>query len=109
VIEGPRFSTRAESAWFRSMGWDLVNMTAYPEGWLARELGLCYANVSLVTDYDVGVADDAAHAAVTAQAVLEAFAANIERLRALLSSAVSRIGEPPPGDACRQALDDAAL
>ena len=47
VIEGPRFSTRAESAWFRSMGWDLVNMTAYPEGWLARELGLCYANLSL--------------------------------------------------------------
>ena len=37
------------------MGWDLVNMTAYPEGWLARELGLCYANLSLVTDYDVGV------------------------------------------------------
>ena len=44
------------------MGWDLVNMTAYPEGWLARELGLCYANVSLVTDYDVGVAGDDAHA-----------------------------------------------
>ena len=82
VIEGPRFSTRAESAWFRSMGWDLVNITAYPEGWLARELGLCYANISLVTDYDVGVAGDEAHAAVTAQAVLEAFAANIECLRA---------------------------
>ena len=60
VIEGPRFSTRAESAWFRAMGWDLVNMTAYPEGWLARELGLCYANLSLVTDYDVGVAGDGA-------------------------------------------------
>ena len=109
VIEGPRFSTRAESAWFRSMGWDLVNMTAYPEGWLARELGLCYANVSLVTDYDVGVAGDEAHAAVTAQAVLEAFAANIERLRALLAATVSRAGEAPPGDACGQALDDAAL
>jgi 5'-methylthioadenosine phosphorylase len=109
VIEGPRFSTRAESAWFRSMAWDLVNMTAYPEGWLARELGLCYANVSLVTDYDVGVAGDGAHAAVTAQAVLEAFAANIERLRALLAETVSRTGEAPPGDTCRQALDDAAL
>jgi len=109
VIEGPRFSTRAESAWFRSMGWDLVNMTAYPEGWLARELGLCYANVSLVTDYDVGVAGDETRAAVTAQAVLEAFAANIERLRALLSEAVARSGEAPPGDVCRQALDDAAL
>ena len=97
VIEGPRFSTRAESAWFRAMGWDLVNMTAYPEGWLARELGLCYANLSLVTDYDVGVEGAAAQAAVTAQAVLEAFAANIERLRALLTSAVSRIGEAAAG------------
>ena len=94
VIEGPRFSTRAESAWFRSMGWDLVNMTAYPEGWLARELGLCYANVSLVTDYDVGVAGEE-HAAVTAQAVLEAFAANIERLRALLAT-VSAPAKPRP-------------
>ena len=109
VIEGPRFSTRAESAWFRSMGWDLVNMTAYPEGWLARELGLCYANLSLVTDYDVGVAGDATGEAVTAQAVLETFAANIERLRALLATAIARIGEAPPGDACRQALDAAAL
>jgi 5'-methylthioadenosine phosphorylase len=108
VIEGPRFSTRAESAWFRAMGWDLVNMTAYPEGWLARELGLCFANVSLVTDYDVGVAGDDAHAAVTAQVVLETFAANIERLRLLLASAIARIGEPPPGDACGQALEGAA-
>ena len=88
------------------MGWDLVNMTAYPEGWLARELGLCYANISLVTDYDVGVAGGEA---VTARAVLEAFAANIERLRRLLATAVARIGEPPPGDACRQALDAAAI
>jgi len=91
------------------MGWDLVNMTAYPEGWLARELGLCYANVSLVTDYDVGVAGDEGSGAVTAKAVLETFAANIERLRLLLASAVARIGEAPPDDACRQALDSAAI
>ena len=109
VIEGPRFSTRAESAWYRAMGWDLVNMTAYPEGWLARELGLCYANLSLITDYDVGVAGDDTHAAVTAQAVLAAFAANIERLRALLTAAVARAGDPPAGDACRSALDDALI
>jgi 5'-methylthioadenosine phosphorylase len=109
VIEGPRFSTRAESAWFQAMGWDLVNMTAYPEGWLARELGLCYANVSLVTDYDVGVAGDEGAEAVTAKVVLETFAANIERLRLLLGSAVARIGEAPPDDACSRALDGAAL
>jgi 5'-methylthioadenosine phosphorylase len=109
VIEGPRFSTRAESAWFQAMGWDVVNMTAYPEGWLARELGLCYANVSLITDYDVGVAGDAAHAAVTAQAVLEVFAENIEHLRMLLARAVSRAGPAPPDDTCRRALENAAL
>ena len=50
VIDGPRFSTRAESRWFSAAGFDVVNMTQYPECWLARELGLCYANVSLVTD-----------------------------------------------------------
>ncbi|MGG7377301.1 hypothetical protein ACQ7B2_00330, partial [Escherichia coli] len=58
VIHGPRFSTRAESRWFSSMGWEVINMTAYPEGWLARELELCYANVSLITDYDVGIEGD---------------------------------------------------
>jgi 5'-methylthioadenosine phosphorylase len=109
VIEGPRFSTRAESAWFQAMGWDVVNMTAYPEGWLARELGLCYANVSLITDYDVGVAGDASHEAVTAQAVLEVFAGNIERLRMLLARAVSRIGPVPSDDACRRALENAGI
>ena len=109
VIEGPRFSTRAESAWYQAMGWDVINMTAYPEGWLARELGLCYANLSLVTDYDVGVAGDESRAAVTAQAVLAAFAGNIEKLRALLTSAVARIGDPPPSDVCRSALDDAVI
>jgi 5'-methylthioadenosine phosphorylase len=54
VIQGPRFSTRAESKWFQEMGWDTINMTAYPEGYLARELELCYANISMVTDHDVG-------------------------------------------------------
>ena len=55
VIQGPRFSTRAESAWFSGLGWHVVNMTAYPECHLARELELCYANVSMVTDHDAGV------------------------------------------------------
>src|SRR5262245_9322963 len=66
VIQGPRFSTRAESAWFQQMGWDVINMTAYPEGYLARELELCYANISMVTDHDVGVdgAEPVSHEAV---------------------------------------------
>ena len=63
----------------------------------------------LITDYDVGVAGDDAHAAVTAQAVVETFAANIERLRGLLVRAVTRFGEAAPDDPCPRALDDAAL
>ena len=55
VIQGPRFSTRAESRWLQAAGWDVINMTAYPECHLARELELCYATIAMVTDYDVGV------------------------------------------------------
>jgi 5'-methylthioadenosine phosphorylase len=108
VVEGPRFSTRAESTWFAAAGWDVVNMTAYPEGWLARELGLCYANVSLVTDYDVGVAGDPSVPAVTAAEVMEVFARTNARLRELLRAAIPRLG-PQPEDACRRALDGARV
>src|SRR6266705_580329 len=55
VIEGPRFSTRAESRFYSQQGWEIINMTQFPEALLARELEMCYAHVSLVTDYDVGV------------------------------------------------------
>ncbi|KKR13692.1 MAG: Purine nucleoside phosphorylase [Candidatus Woesebacteria bacterium GW2011_GWA1_39_21b] len=55
VIQGPRFSTQAESEWLAKNGWDLVNMTQYPECYFARELGLCYGAVAAITDYDVGV------------------------------------------------------
>ena len=108
VIEGPRFSTRAESAWFSQMGWDAINMTAYPEGWLARELAMCYANVALITDYDVGVAGDPDAPPVTADAVIEVFRRNNERLRDLLFAVIPLIGEQPD-DACRNALAGAVL
>lgn len=55
VIQGPRFSTRAESKWFASQGFTLVNMTGYPEAVLARELEMCYAAIALVTDLDAGI------------------------------------------------------
>lgn len=103
VIEGPRFSTRAESRWFAQMGWDVINMTQYPECWLARELGLCYANLSLVTDYDVGIDDIPP---VTANEAFRVFADNLDRLRALLVRAVPRIN-PQQGDLCASALDSA--
>src|SRR3954454_7867782 len=55
VIQGPRFSSRAESRWYRSQGFEVINMTQYPEAYLARELGICYAAIALITDYDTGV------------------------------------------------------
>jgi 5'-methylthioadenosine phosphorylase len=84
VINGPRFSTRAESSWFRSAGFDLVNMTQYPEAALAREAGLAYAGVALITDYDSGVEDDPAVEPVSQEQVFANFEANVARLRELL-------------------------
>jgi 5'-methylthioadenosine phosphorylase len=105
VIQGPRFSTRAESRWFQQMGWDTINMTAYPEGYLARELELCYANISMVTDHDVGVEGAAP---VSHETVLRVFTENNERLRALLFAAIPKIG-PQPEDVCATALRGARV
>jgi 5'-methylthioadenosine phosphorylase len=85
VIEGPRFSTRAESAWFASAGWEVINMTQYPESALARELELCYANISLITDYDVGVEGVPP---VTNDEVVRVFTENNEKLRDLLFAVI---------------------
>ncbi|MFL6145129.1 MAG: S-methyl-5'-thioadenosine phosphorylase [Labedaea sp.] len=102
VINGPRFSTRAESRWFRSQGWSVVGMTGYPEAALARELCLCYTAVSLVTDWDSGaeVGDGVTH-----QEVLRVFADNVHRLRALLLAVVKHLPEWPRDCLCRTALD----
>jgi 5'-methylthioadenosine phosphorylase len=99
VIQGPRFSTRAESRWFRSAGWDVVNMTQYPEAVLARELGLCYAGLALVTDYDTGAGPDASGEAVTMEAVMAVLADNVERTRSLLADVIPRV-PATPGCAC---------
>lgn len=100
VIQGPRFSTRAESRWFQQMGWDVINMTAYPECHLARELELCYASVSMVTDHDVGVEGGPP---VSSETVVSVFDDNNARLRELLLAAIPRIG-PQPEDVCATAL-----
>jgi 5'-methylthioadenosine phosphorylase len=108
VVEGPRFSTRAESRWYAASGFDVVNMTQYPEAWLAREQSLCYANVSLVTDYDVGLEGMPDVPPVSADAAFGVFADNLDRLRALLFRAVPKIG-PQPDDICASALDSAIV
>jgi 5'-methylthioadenosine phosphorylase len=91
VIQGPRFSTRAESRWFGSQGWEVINMTQYPECVLAREREICYANVSLITDYDVGVEGEPGIGAVSADDVVRVFNQNNARLRELLHALIPRI------------------
>jgi 5'-methylthioadenosine phosphorylase len=93
VIQGPRFSTRAESRWFSSLGWEVVNMTQYPEVVLARELELCYLNVSLITDYDVGLEGQAGVRPVSVAEVERVFATNNETVRRLILSLVPRLPE----------------
>ncbi len=91
VIQGPRFSTRAESRWFSAMGWRVVNMTQYPEAVLARELELCYVNVSLITDYDAGLEGLGDGPAVSVAAVERIFAANNQRVRELILGLIARL------------------
>ena len=86
VINGPRFSSRAESLWFRQMGWQVVNMTGYPEAVLAAELGVRYAGVALVTDYDAGVGG---HEPVTMDAVFAMMRSNVSRVQDLIRSVIA--------------------
>jgi 5'-methylthioadenosine phosphorylase len=95
AINGPRFSSRAESLEYQSHGWSIIGMTGMPEAALARELGLCYANLALVTDLDAGVE---AGSGVTHHAVLAQFAANLPRLRSLLVDTIGRL--PPEQSDC---------
>lgn len=105
VIEGPRFSTRAESRWYASQGWTLIGMTALPEAALARELALCYTTIALVTDTDAGVEEGEG---VTHEEVFRVFSANVTRLRELILQTI----EDLPGEracSCPHALDGLKL
>ena len=97
VVNGPRFSSRAESLEFQSHGWSIIGMTGMPEAALARELGLCYTSLSLVTDLDAGVE---AGEGVTHEEVLATFAANLPRLRDLLVGTLARLPSSQAGCAC---------
>ncbi|HKF85865.1 MAG TPA: S-methyl-5'-thioadenosine phosphorylase [Candidatus Limnocylindrales bacterium] len=89
VIQGPRFSTKAESKWFSDAGWEVINMTQYPEAYLCRELGMAVVNIALITDYDAGVLEGTE--AVTAHDVLQVFEQNAERIRAVVLDMVGRL------------------
>ncbi|MFI0981305.1 S-methyl-5'-thioadenosine phosphorylase [Streptomyces sp. NPDC021093] len=103
VVEGPRFSTRAESVWHASMGWSVVGMTGHPEAVLARELGLCYTSMTLVTDLDAGAETGEG---VSHEEVLKVFGANVDRLRGVLFDAVAGLPSNASRDClCAHALD----
>ena len=88
VIEGPRFSTKSESKWFSDAGWEVINMTQYPEAWLCRELGMAVVNIALITDYDAGVHEGTE--AVDAMSVLEVFAQNADRIQKVVLDLIGR-------------------
>ena len=104
VINGPRFSTRAESRWYRAQGWDVVGMTQYPEAYLARELGMHYTGIALVTDYDTGVEDDPGVEPVTMDQVLAVVDANVGRVRALLHELLPSLPIDPTTCTCAAAV-----
>ncbi len=108
VIQGPRFSTKAESRFFAGQGWDVVNMTQYPEVALAREQELCYLNISLATDYDAGLEGDPRVRAVSHEEVIRVFDENMEGLRKLILEVVRRLPEERTCD-CGSALEHARL
>lgn len=105
VIQGPRFSTRAESLWFARSGFDVINMTQFPECVLARELEMCYVNIALITDYDTGV--DGAPS-VSNEAVLKTFAENNDKVKKLILSMIEHI-DPHADCECHHSMDGAFM
>ena len=98
-INGPRFSSRAESMFYHGQGWDVIGMTAYPETSLAREAGICFVNISMPTDYDVH-GDDGP---VTHELVLKTMSENVERVRKLTFAMIDNIPKDASCD-CHTAM-----
>lgn len=111
VINGPRFSSRAESVMHQQVGGSIVGMTTMPEAALARELAMCFTTIALVTDHDAGVEGAGA---VLHEEVLQVMAANVERLKAVLKDAVGQLPAHEEDDntatcPCRHSLDGIPL
>jgi 5'-methylthioadenosine phosphorylase len=106
VMEGPQFSTRAESLLYRQWGADLIGMTALPEAKLAREAEICYCTLAMVTDYDCWHDD---HEAVTVEMVVSNLLANVAHARAIVAAALPRIVAADDGCGCGQALANAII
>jgi 5'-methylthioadenosine phosphorylase len=108
VMEGPQFSTLAESNLYRGWGCDVIGMTNMPEAKLAREAEICYATVAMVTDYDCW---HPGHDAVTVEMILQVLLANAEKAKALVKAVVPLLAshEGPCRQGCQQALDHALI
>jgi 5'-methylthioadenosine phosphorylase len=102
VINGPRFSTKAESRWFTDAGWEVINMTQYPEAYLCRELGMAVVNIALITDYDAGVLEGTQ--AVTAHDVMAVFEQNAARIRGVVLDMIARFPADLDAVGAREAL-----
>ena len=89
VVNGPRFSTKAESKFFTSQGWEVINMTAYPEAYLVKEMDMCPLNISLITDYDAGLVGDVPP--VSHSEVIKVFNSNLDNLKKLLFTMIEKI------------------
>lgn len=102
VIQGPRFSTKSESKWFHDAGWEVINMTQYPEAYLCHEMGMAVVNISLITDYDSGV--HAGTEAVNATDVLAVFQSNSEKIKKVVLDLIGRLPADFSALGSRQAL-----
>lgn len=91
VIQGPRFSTAAESIWYTKMGWHTVNMTEYPEITLAREKEMCYAAIAVVTDYDSGLVAEGRVKPVSVEEITRNLKSNIDKIKMLMKEVISNI------------------
>jgi 5'-methylthioadenosine phosphorylase len=103
IIQGPRFSTKAESKWFSDAGWEVISMTQYPEAWLCRELGMAVVNIALITDYDAGVLEGTE--AVDATSVLEVFQQNASRIQSVVLDLIGRFPSDLDALGARDALE----
>ncbi len=91
TIQGPRFSSKAESKWFTGMGWDVVSMTQYPEVILVVEQEMCYVNIALITDYDAGLVGMEGTEPVNADEVMRVFSENNHRVRSVIVDMIKRV------------------
>jgi len=108
VINGPRFASKAESVWYQSNGWGVINMTQYPEAILAHEASICYLNISLITDYDNGIIDKLKIKPVNVTKVLKVFKKNNVILKEFVSTLIKNI--PQNEDClCRHSLDNSVV